>query len=370
MDDSRTRCTRSQDSELGSGSDPAPEDHAAAARARRGAAPRTSACGSRCSSRRTRSFARSSASIRRRRRRRSRRSTSSPGRDGSTSTGRALARLQISARSARDGALRSVRRRLVPGELPGGRALRDGSAPSLRAHRRGAGMGSRARASPPTSTSSTTPTCRAATNALLHYLRHGQARGSKIAPSTVERQWLTLTLDERFPNLRPLPCVREHVGTEAHLDGDRQHQQRQPVRRGRHGTDLRHAAGAAHGASAAHHHALGAADSRKLPYRARGQWDSLAGRRRLRLLVARHAGRTACRCRGRAISSSPRPGGRHGRLARRSTPANIIYLVQEDERRFYPEGDESIRCAEVLDDPRITCIVNSKPLLRLSLRRC
>ena len=42
------------------------------------------------------------------------------------------------------------------------------------------------------------------TNALLHYLRHGRARGSKIAPSTVERQWLTLTLDERFPNLRPL----------------------------------------------------------------------------------------------------------------------------------------------------------------------
>ena len=42
------------------------------------------------------------------------------------------------------------------------------------------------------------------TNALLHYLRHGRPRGSKIAPSTVERQWLTLTLDERFPNLRPL----------------------------------------------------------------------------------------------------------------------------------------------------------------------
>ena len=43
-------------------------------------------------------------------------------------------------------------------------------------------------------------------------------------------------------------------------------------------------------------------------------------------------------------------------------PANIIYLVQEDERRFYPEGDDSIRCAEVLADPRLTCIVNSKPL--------
>jgi hypothetical protein len=43
-------------------------------------------------------------------------------------------------------------------------------------------------------------------------------------------------------------------------------------------------------------------------------------------------------------------------------PANIIYLVQEDERRFYPEGDDSIRCAEVLGDPRITRVVNSKPL--------
>ena len=43
-------------------------------------------------------------------------------------------------------------------------------------------------------------------------------------------------------------------------------------------------------------------------------------------------------------------------------PSNIIYLVQEDERRFYPEGDDSIRCAEILEDPRITCIVNSKPL--------
>jgi hypothetical protein len=43
-------------------------------------------------------------------------------------------------------------------------------------------------------------------------------------------------------------------------------------------------------------------------------------------------------------------------------PASIIYLVQEDERRFYPEGDDSIRCAEILDDPRIRCVVNSKPL--------
>ncbi len=43
-------------------------------------------------------------------------------------------------------------------------------------------------------------------------------------------------------------------------------------------------------------------------------------------------------------------------------PADIIYIVQEDERRFYPEGDESLRCAEVLDDPQISYVVNSKLL--------
>jgi hypothetical protein len=43
-------------------------------------------------------------------------------------------------------------------------------------------------------------------------------------------------------------------------------------------------------------------------------------------------------------------------------PGNIVQLIQDDERRFYPEGDDSIRCAEILADPRITCVVNSKPL--------
>jgi len=43
-------------------------------------------------------------------------------------------------------------------------------------------------------------------------------------------------------------------------------------------------------------------------------------------------------------------------------PTHIIYLVQEDERRFYPEGDDSVRCAEVLADPAIHHVVNSKPL--------
>jgi hypothetical protein len=43
-------------------------------------------------------------------------------------------------------------------------------------------------------------------------------------------------------------------------------------------------------------------------------------------------------------------------------PNKIVHLIQEDERRFYPEGDDTIRCAEILDDRRITCVVNSKPL--------
>ncbi len=42
------------------------------------------------------------------------------------------------------------------------------------------------------------------TNALLHYVRFGRARGNQIAPSTMDRQWLAVTMDERFPNLRPL----------------------------------------------------------------------------------------------------------------------------------------------------------------------
>ena len=43
-------------------------------------------------------------------------------------------------------------------------------------------------------------------------------------------------------------------------------------------------------------------------------------------------------------------------------PAGIVYIVQEDERRFYPEGDESIRCGEILDDPQIHYVANSKLL--------
>lgn len=204
-------------------------------------------------------------------------------------------------------------------------------------------------------------------NALLHYLRHGRARGSKIAPSTVERQWLTYTLDERFPNLRPLPVyanasapkrismVTDSINTGSLFGGV--------------GTALIFA--------------------------------TLLARRMERPLriITRSEPPTPANCRtvleangiswhadvDFVFSSRDTPNGRlvdlsDGDLfvttswwttwATRASvdPTRIIYLVQEDERRFYPEGDDSIRCAEILADPRITCVVNSEPLLEYLTR--
>lgn len=48
---------------------------------------------------------------------------------------------------------------------------------------------------------------------------------------------------------------------------------------------------------------------------------------------------------------------------RRSVPPDqIIYLLQEDERMFYPMGDDHLRCTETLSDPKIRFVVNSKAL--------
>ena len=41
---------------------------------------------------------------------------------------------------------------------------------------------------------------------------------------------------------------------------------------------------------------------------------------------------------------------------------NLFYLLQEDERMFYPLGDEHLRCSELLADPSITVMVNSRLL--------
>jgi hypothetical protein len=49
---------------------------------------------------------------------------------------------------------------------------------------------------------------------------------------------------------------------------------------------------------------------------------------------------------------------------RRSVSSDrIVYLLQEDERGFYPLGDDHLRCSEILTDPNLTFVINSKMLL-------
>lgn len=43
-------------------------------------------------------------------------------------------------------------------------------------------------------------------------------------------------------------------------------------------------------------------------------------------------------------------------------PARIVYLLQEDERMFYPNGDDRLNCQETLADGKIRFIVNSQLL--------
>ncbi len=43
-------------------------------------------------------------------------------------------------------------------------------------------------------------------------------------------------------------------------------------------------------------------------------------------------------------------------------PSRILYLLQEDERMFYPFGDERLRCEETLSDPDIQFVINSETL--------
>jgi hypothetical protein len=42
--------------------------------------------------------------------------------------------------------------------------------------------------------------------------------------------------------------------------------------------------------------------------------------------------------------------------------SRILYLLQEDERTFYPFGDERLRCAETLSEPGLRILVNTKML--------
>jgi hypothetical protein len=43
-------------------------------------------------------------------------------------------------------------------------------------------------------------------------------------------------------------------------------------------------------------------------------------------------------------------------------PRRMIYLLQEDERMFYPYGDDRLRCAETLSDPAVRFVINSEML--------
>jgi len=43
-------------------------------------------------------------------------------------------------------------------------------------------------------------------------------------------------------------------------------------------------------------------------------------------------------------------------------PSRIIYLVQNDERMFYPAGDQQLRCREILCDSRLRFVVTSSQL--------
>ncbi len=198
-------------------------------------------------------------------------------------------------------------------------------------------------------------------NALLHYVRHGQARGSKIAPSTVERQWLQHTLDERFPNLRPLRVYstssappRVSVVTDSISSGSLF---------GGVGTALIFAT-----LLARHMHRPLRIITRSEPpppgnYRTVLEANGIPWQGDIDFLFSSRDTDS-----GRLVDVSP------GDLfittswwttwATRASvdPAKIIYLVQEDERRFYPEGDESLRCDEMLTDPALTYVVNSKPL--------
>ena len=47
------------------------------------------------------------------------------------------------------------------------------------------------------------------------------------------------------------------------------------------------------------------------------------------------------------------------RTRRSVAPNRIVYILQEDERMFYPYGDEQLRCAEMMSAPEVRFVVNS-----------
>jgi len=200
------------------------------------------------------------------------------------------------------------------------------------------------------------------TNALLHYVRFGRARGNQIAPSTMDRQWLSVTMNERFPNLRPLrvyetpgsvpriSMVTDSISSGSLFGGVGTALIFSTLLAARMGRPLRiitRAEPATPGNYRAVLEANGIAWS--------GNVDFVFSPREA------DSGRLIDVTDGDLFVTTSWWTTWATRAAR--NPADIIYIVQEDERRFYPEGDESLRCAEVLDDPRIRYVVNSKLLL-------
>jgi hypothetical protein len=49
-------------------------------------------------------------------------------------------------------------------------------------------------------------------------------------------------------------------------------------------------------------------------------------------------------------------------------PASIVYILQEDERLFYPSGDVQLRCSEVFSDDRIRFLINTRMLFEHLVR--
>jgi hypothetical protein len=43
-------------------------------------------------------------------------------------------------------------------------------------------------------------------------------------------------------------------------------------------------------------------------------------------------------------------------------PARVLYLIQEDERMFYPHGDLRLRCSELLSEPTLRALVTTREL--------
>jgi hypothetical protein len=200
-------------------------------------------------------------------------------------------------------------------------------------------------------------------NPLLHYLRFGRAENRRVtaAGSTQYGKSLLEVVSERFPGLSPLPLYPAPNG----------------LRRVNMVTDSINAGSLFGGVGTAIvfsallakrlHAAL-----RILTLNERPEIENVA-----HVLAAHGIDWTA----NIEFAFAGRDGGDRGLIdtaasdifittswwstwrARRSvSPNRIVYILQEDERMFYPYGDERLRCAETLSDREVRFLVNSRLL--------